>query len=96
MGKLEDICVLKILLLYFSKLMGLQDQLDYINVVCLIEIVLKFYGLLKQFQCIEFEEGCECKGECWGFWIFDLDILLYGSENIDIVDLIILYYGMVE
>lgn len=42
------------------------------------------------------EEGCECKGECWGLCMLDLDILLYGSEIIDIVDLIIFYYGMVE
>ena len=96
MGKLEDTRVLKTSSLYSSKPMGPQDQPDYINAVCLIETALKPHGLLKQLQRIELEEGRERKGERWGPRTLDLDILLYGSENIDTADLIIPHYGMAE
>ena len=74
--------------------MGPQDQPDYINAVVLIETALKPHGLLKQLQRIELEEGRERKGERWGPRTLDLDILLYGSENIDTADLSIPHYGM--
>lgn len=95
-GSLEDTRVLKKSSLYASKPMGPQDQPDYINAVCLIETTLKPHSLLKQLQRIELECGRERKGDRWGPRTLDLDILLYGSQQIDTADLIIPHYGMAE
>jgi len=82
--------------LYRSPPMGPQDQPDYVNAVMGIETSLKPIELLRCLQKIELEQGRVRKDERWGARTLDLDILLYGSEVIDITDLIVPHYGMTE
>lgn len=94
LNAIEDTRVLKTSSLYSSKPMGPQDQPDYINAVCLIETALKPHSLLKQLQQVELDYGRERKGERWGARTLDLDILLYGSQQIKTADLTIPHIGM--
>ena len=82
--------------LYRSPPMGPQDQPDYVNAVMGIETSLKPIELLRYLQKIELEQGRVRKGERWGARTLDLDVLLYGSEVIDITDLRVPHYGITE
>lgn len=96
MSTLADTRVLNVSSLYCSKPMGPQNQPDYINAVCLIETELSPHALLAALQQIEKDNGRTRDGERWGARTLDLDILLYGSENIDTSDLIVPHCGMSE
>lgn len=67
--------------LYSTPPMGPQDQPDYINAVALFETAMAPLELLDAMQQIEQEQGRERRRH-WGERTLDLDLLLYGREQI--------------
>lgn len=80
--------------LYFSRPMGPKDQPDYMNAVLAIQTYLSPIALLDALQTIENEAGRVRKDNRWGARILDLDILLFGDENIATERLIVPHYGL--
>lgn len=82
--------------LYSSTPMGPQDQPDYINAVVAIDTTLSPLSLLDQTQAVELAHGRVRKSDRWGPRTLDLDIILYGDQQIDSERLTIPHYGMHE
>jgi len=82
--------------LYSSPPMGPQDQPDYVNAVMSFETGLKAIDLLRVLQHIECEFGRVRKEQRWGARTLDLDILIYGNEQINLPDLIVPHIGVCE
>lgn len=61
---------------------GEAAQPDYRNAVAAIETGLDAHDLLERLQAIELRQG-RVRDEHWGPRTLDLDILLYGGEQID-------------
>jgi 2-amino-4-hydroxy-6-hydroxymethyldihydropteridine diphosphokinase len=70
--------------LYRSKPMGPANQPDYLNAVAMFDTCLEPLALLDALQTIEQQQGRVRTGEHWGPRTLDLDLLLYGSEVIDL------------
>ncbi len=66
---------------YQSKPIGPQDQDDYINAVAQLETTLSAWSLLDQLQIIE-QEHQRTRERHWGARTLDLDLLLYGVDQI--------------
>lgn len=66
---------------YGSKPVGPQDQPDYVNAVAKLETELTAIELLDKLQSIENQQG-RVRLRRWGERTLDLDILLYGNEQI--------------
>lgn len=66
---------------YGSKPVGPQDQPDYVNAVAKFETELSPTELLDKLQSIENEQG-RVRLRRWGERTLDLDIILYGDEQI--------------
>ena len=66
---------------YGSKPVGLQDQPDYVNAVAKFETNLTALELLDKLQHIENSQG-RVRLRRWGERTLDLDIILYGNEQI--------------
>ena len=81
--------------LYASSPMGPQDQPDYVNAVALLKTTLSAHQLLEQLQAIETRQG-RVRKQHWGARTLDLDILLYGDQQIDTVDLVIPHAGLTQ
>jgi len=81
--------------LYRSAPMGPQNQPDYINAVASIETTLSAEGLLDALQRIE-QVHQRAPAERWGPRTLDLDILLYGDENIHTPRLNVPHPGMAK
>jgi 2-amino-4-hydroxy-6-hydroxymethyldihydropteridine diphosphokinase len=82
--------------LYVSRPMGPQDQPAYVNAVVGVQTEIQPVEFLHCLQKIELEHGRERKAERWGPRTLDLDILLYGNQVIDSIELTIPHYGMKE
>jgi 2-amino-4-hydroxy-6-hydroxymethyldihydropteridine diphosphokinase len=82
--------------LYHSLPMGPQDQPDYVNAVMCVETDLLPFDFLHCLQKVEHEHGRIRKGERWGARTLDLDILMYGDQEIDEPDLIVPHLGIGE
>ena len=82
--------------LYHSLPMGPQDQPDYVNAVMGVSTDLLPMDLLRCLQNIENDQGRVRKGERWGARTLDLDILLYGDQEIDLPDLTVPHKGLAE
>ena len=82
--------------LYHSLPMGPQDQPDYVNAVMGVATDLLPMDLLHCLQNIENNQGRVRKGERWGARTLDLDILLYGDQEIDLPDLTVPHKGLAE
>jgi 2-amino-4-hydroxy-6-hydroxymethyldihydropteridine diphosphokinase len=67
--------------LYASPPMGPQDQPDYINAVAEIDTALSAHQLLDALQALEQQQG-RIRKRYWGERTLDLDILLYGKNEI--------------
>jgi len=67
--------------LYKSAPMGPQDQPEYINAVTKIKCNISAINLLDELQDIEHKHR-RVRGEKWGPRTLDLDLLLYGQDNI--------------
>ncbi len=72
--------------LYETAPWGKTDQDDFINQVIEIETELRPLELLHQLQAIEIKLGRQ-KQVHWGPRNIDLDILLFGRENINLEEL---------
>lgn len=79
---------------YSSRPMGPDDQPDYVNAVTLLETNLKPLELLKCTQEIELSHGRVRKAQQWGPRTLDIDILLFGNEQICEPNLVVPHYGM--
>ena len=82
--------------LYQSPPMGPQNQPDYVNAVMCVATDQLPATLLHCLQIIENNHGRVRKGERWDARTLDLDILLYGDQEIDLPDLIIPHIGLAE
>jgi 2-amino-4-hydroxy-6-hydroxymethyldihydropteridine diphosphokinase len=82
--------------LYHSLPMGPQDQPDYVNAVMCVETDLLPFDFLHCLQKIENNQGRIRKGQRWGARTLDLDILMYGDQEIDEPDLIVPHLGISE
>lgn len=94
LSNIKDTQLLMCSSLYRSAPMGPQDQPDYINAVAKLETTLSALELLDALQLIEQEQGRVRKGLRWGPRTLDLDILIYGNEEIKNDRLIVPHYGM--
>lgn len=75
---------------YRSKPVGPQNQGDYINAVAALNTTLSAEALLDQLLAIEKANGRDREAQVrWGPRTLDLDILLYGDEQIHTERLII-------
>ena len=91
---LPDSTLIKCSSLYQSQPMGPQDQPDYVNAVALIETALSPEALLQQTQLIENQQGRIRKANRWGPRTLDLDMLLFGQQQIDNEHLTVPHSGM--
>ncbi|BBP45476.1 2-amino-4-hydroxy-6-hydroxymethyldihydropteridine pyrophosphokinase [Thiosulfatimonas sediminis] len=67
--------------LYASKPLGPQDQPDYVNAVCRLEVSLEPLALLALCQNIEMQLG-RVRKRHWGERTMDVDILLYDAISL--------------
>ncbi len=82
--------------LYRSAPMGPANQPDYVNAAMAVDTTLAPLALLEQLQTIETAHGRVRLGERWGPRTLDLDILLYGDQNIDSERLQVPHPGIAE
>jgi 2-amino-4-hydroxy-6-hydroxymethyldihydropteridine diphosphokinase len=82
--------------LYASAPMGPQDQPDYVNAVAQLQTMLSANQLLKELQAIEQQQGRVRKQIRWGSRTLDLDILLYGDQQLNSADLVIPHSGIAQ
>ena len=82
--------------LYHSLPMGPQNQPDYVNAVMCVATDLLPMDLLRCLQNIENEHGRVRIGERWGARTLDLDILIYGDQEIDLPDLTVPHKGLAD
>ncbi len=82
--------------LYRSAPMGPQDQPTYINAVARLETRLTTEALLDALQAIESAHDRVRSGERWGPRTLDLDILLYGREQLSSPRLTLPHPGIAE
>ena len=82
--------------LYASAPMGPQDQPEYVNAVIAVETELPPLDLLHELQVIEKAHGRVRGHQRWGARTLDLDLLLYGDEQIDLPELIVPHPGIAE
>lgn len=78
---------------YGSKPVGPQDQPDYVNAVAKFETALSPIDLLDKLQSIENQQG-RVRLRRWGERTLDLDIILYGNEQMNTERLIIPHVEM--
>lgn len=82
--------------LYASVPMGPQDQPDYVNAVMAVATSLSPMDLLYALQGIELEHGRVRGVQRWGARTLDLDLLLYGDQQIDTAELTVPHKGIAE
>ncbi|OTG83958.1 2-amino-4-hydroxy-6-hydroxymethyldihydropteridine diphosphokinase [Acinetobacter sp. ANC 4648] len=93
--KLAVLGHVKVSKLYQSLPMGPQDQPHYHNAVALLETDLLPLALLDELQKIEQEAG-RVRLRHWGERTLDLDLLLYGQEEIQNERLTVPHVGILE
>ncbi len=82
LGALPDSVVRRVSRFYRTEPVGPPGQPDYINAVVGLETRLRPLALLDAMQRIERTQG-RVRRERWGPRTLDLDLLLYGDEEID-------------
>ena len=91
----QDIRELRVSSYYASAPMGPQDQPDFINAVVEIKTTLAPLALLALCQQLEKQAQRE-RVRRWGERSLDVDILLYGQQQIDEPALIVPHAGLHE
>ncbi|MDV2470312.1 2-amino-4-hydroxy-6-hydroxymethyldihydropteridine diphosphokinase [Acinetobacter chinensis] len=81
--------------LYQSPPMGPQDQPNYLNAVAELKTELEAHALLDELQRIEQESG-RVRLRHWGERTLDLDLLIYGTEQIKTERLTVPHPGVME
>lgn len=79
---------------YISDPLGPPEQPRYLNAVAALDTGLQPLELLDQLQRIELEQGRERKDERWGPRTLDLDILLFGQQQLDLPRLQVPHYHL--
>jgi 2-amino-4-hydroxy-6-hydroxymethyldihydropteridine diphosphokinase len=82
--------------LYASAPMGPQDQPEFVNAVIAVETDLPPLDLLHALLAIEKAHGRVRGEQRWGARTLDLDLLLYGDEQIDLPELTVPHPGIAE
>ena len=82
--------------LYKSAPLGPQDQPDYINAVAVLETTLEPLELLTGLRSIEAQHGRQRDATRWGPRTLDLDLLIYGSLQMDTQELTLPHPGLPE
>ncbi len=82
--------------LYANPPMGSQDQPDYVNAVVELHTRLQPHDLLAELQSIENRHDRKRGDVQWGPRTLDLDILLYGKQELNTADLRIPHPGAHE
>ena len=82
--------------LYRSRPMGPSDQPDYVNAVMTLRSKLSPLALLDCLQAIEQAEGRVRSGARWGARTLDLDLLLFGLQQINHPRLTVPHPGIVD
>ncbi|MBY6188329.1 2-amino-4-hydroxy-6-hydroxymethyldihydropteridine diphosphokinase [Marinobacter hydrocarbonoclasticus] len=80
---------------YTSPPMAGMDQPDYVNAVAALDTTLAPLALLDALQAIENEQGRE-RHTRWGARTLDLDMVLYGDQQLSTERLTVPHYGMAE
>lgn len=93
--KLATLGQVKTSKLYQSPPMGPQDQPNYLNAVVQLRTDLPALELLDQLQRFEQEAG-RVRLRHWGERTLDLDLLLYGQEQIQHERLTVPHVGVLE
>lgn len=93
--KLATLGVVSVSKLYQSPPMGPQDQPHYFNAVARLETDLASLTLLDQLQQFEQDAG-RVRLRRWGERTLDLDLLLYGDEQIQHERLTVPHVGILE
>ncbi|MFY0678861.1 MAG: 2-amino-4-hydroxy-6-hydroxymethyldihydropteridine diphosphokinase [Neptuniibacter sp.] len=81
LSKLNQCSLVRASSLYRSAPVGPQDQPDFINAVVALDTTLEAHILLDQLQALE-QSHRRVRERHWGPRTLDLDLLLYGSEQI--------------
>jgi 2-amino-4-hydroxy-6-hydroxymethyldihydropteridine diphosphokinase len=88
LGALPGISGVQASRLYRSAAWGREDQPDFINACARVVTTLDATELLLQLQALEQAHGRErLPGSHWGPRTLDLDLLLYGTQVIDLPQL---------
>ncbi len=95
LGSAEDCEVLVASSCFSSRPMGPQDQDDYCNAVVCLKTRLTADNLLAHLQSIEQKLGRQRKIK-WGPRVIDLDLLLYGDDEIETPGLTVPHPGIAE
>ncbi|MBU2676952.1 MAG: 2-amino-4-hydroxy-6-hydroxymethyldihydropteridine diphosphokinase [Gammaproteobacteria bacterium] len=82
--------------LYRSAPFGGIEQPDFVNAAASLLTRLSARHLLDELQRIELQRGRQRDDTHWGPRVLDLDLLVFGSEQVDESDLIIPHPGIVE
>ncbi|WP_444923305.1 2-amino-4-hydroxy-6-hydroxymethyldihydropteridine diphosphokinase [Microbulbifer sp. DLAB2-AF] len=82
MEEIPDCRLLRCSSFYHSAPIGPGEQPDYVNAVAELECALTPIGLLDQLQTIEQAHGRE-RSVRWGARTLDLDVLLFGEQQLD-------------
>ena len=94
-AKLSMLGEVQVSRLYQSPPMGPQDQPNYLNAVIQLDTTLEPLVLLDQLQQIEQEAG-RVRLRRWGERTLDLDLLIYGQQQIQNERLTVPHIGIWE
>jgi 2-amino-4-hydroxy-6-hydroxymethyldihydropteridine diphosphokinase len=82
--------------LYRSPPMDSRDQPDYVNAVMAVATDLSAVDLLRALQGIEKDHGRVRTADRWSARTLDLDLLLYGDQEINQPDLTVPHPGIAD
>ena len=91
----DDISHVRLSSLYASKPMGPQDQPDFINAVVELETSLTPLALLDVCQQLE-QDAQRIRLRRWGERSLDVDLLLYGNQQVSLPTLTVPHAGIRE
>ena len=94
-AQLKTLGSVRVSKLYCTPPMGPQDQPDYLNAVAELQTDLAPFVLLDHLQQFEQDSG-RVRLRRWGERTLDLDLLLYGQQNIQHERLIVPHVGLLE
>lgn len=94
-AKLKTLGMVKVSRLYQSPPMGPQDQPNYLNAVAKLNTDLAPLDLLDHLQRFEQEAG-RVRLRRWGERTLDLDLLIYGNEEIHNERLTVPHIGILQ
>lgn len=93
-GDIPESRIIALSSFYRTPPLGPQDQPDYLNAAVAIDTALDAHTLLDHTQRIELQQGRVRKAERWGPRTLDLDIMLFGNEEIRTGRLTVPHYDM--